>query len=357
MAVYKEEKAGTWRVIYRYTDWTGERKQTQKRGFKTKRDAQAWEREQQNKATSNLDMTFASFVEQYTADMRTRLKENTWATKEHIIRSKLLPYFGKLKMCNITAQQIITWQNEMLNFKGKKGKPYSPVYLKTVHNQLSAIFNHAVRYYNLRENPCKKAGSMGKKKNREMLFWTKAEYLKFAEAMMDKPLSYYAFEMLYWCGIREGELLALTPADFDFEKQTVSISKSYQRIKGQDVITDPKTAKSNRVIQMPAFLCEEMEDYIRSLCAVEPTDRIFAVTKSYLHREMDRGAKEAGVKRIRIHDLRHSHISLLIDMGFSATAIADRVGHESIDITYNYAHLFPSKQAEMADKLNMERSV
>ena len=130
MAVYKEEKTGTWRVIYRYTDWTGERKQTQKRGFKTKRDAQAWEREQQNKATSNLDMTFASFVEQYTADMKTRFKENTWATKDHIIRSKLLPYFGKLKMCNITAQQIITWQNEMLNYKDDKGKPYSPVYLK-----------------------------------------------------------------------------------------------------------------------------------------------------------------------------------------------------------------------------------
>ena len=142
--------------------------------------------------------------------------------------------------------------------------------------------------------------------------------------------------MLYWCGIREGELLALTPGDFDFEKQTVSISKSYQRIKGQDVVTDPKTAKSNRVIQMPAFLCEEMEDYIKSLYAAKPTDRIFPVTKSYLHREMDRGAKEAGVKRIRIHDLRHSHISLLIDMGFTALAIADRVGHESIDITYRY---------------------
>ncbi|MFG6351884.1 MAG: site-specific integrase, partial [Oscillospiraceae bacterium] len=204
-------------------------------------------------------------------------------------------------------------------------------------------------------NPAAKAGNMGTEERKEMLFWTKAEYQRFAEAMMDKPLSYYAFEMLYWCGIREGELLALTPADFDFEKQTVSISKSYQRIKGQDVITDPKTAKSNRVIQMPAFLCEEMEDYIRSLYAVGPTDRIFAVTKSYLHREMDRGAKEAGVKRIRIHDLRHSHISLLIDMGFTALAIADRVGHESIDITYRYAHLFPTRQAEMADKLNMER--
>ena len=189
-----------------------------------------------------------------------------------------------------------------------------------------------------------------------MLFWTKAEYQRFAEAMMDKPLSYYAFEMLYWCGIREGELLALTPADFDFEAGTVKINKSYQRLHGEDVITTPKTKKSNRTIKMPNFLCYEMRDYLGMLYGVKKKDRIFTVTKSYLHHEMDRGAKEAGVKRIRIHDLRHSHISLLIDMGFSAVAIADRVGHESIEITYRYAHLFPSKQTEMADKLDFERT-
>ena len=196
---------------------------------------------------------------------------------------------------------------------------------------------------------------MGKKKNREMLFWTKEEYLKFAEVMMDKPQFYYAFEMLYWCGIREGELLALTPADFDFKKGTVSINKSYQRLNGRDVITTPKTEKSNRIITMPQFLIEEIQDYLRQLYDVGMNDRMFLVTKSGLHREMARGAQEAGVQRIRIHDIRHSHVSHLIDMGFSATAIADRVGHESIDITYNYAHLFPSKQTEMADKLNMER--
>ena len=355
MAVYKEEKTNTWRVIYRYTDWTGEKKQTQKRGFKTKREAQAWERELLHKVSADLDMTFESFFEQYTADMQTRIKENTWATKEHIIRTKLIPYFGKLKMSNITAQQIITWQNELMNYKDENGKPISPVYLKTINNQLSALFNHAVKYYNLRENPCKKAGSMGKKKNREMLFWTKEEYLKFAEVMMDKPLSYYAFEMLYWCGIREGELLALTPADFDFDKNTVSINKSYQRLNGQDLITTPKTEKSNRIIKMPQFSADEMKDYLKMLYDVGENERMFAITKSYLHREMGRGSKEAGEKRIRIHDIRHSHVSHLIDMGFSAIAIADRVGHESIDITYNYAHLFPSKLTEMADKLNMER--
>ena len=149
---------------------------------------------------------------------------------------------------------------------------------------------------------------MGKKKNREMQFWTKEEYLKFAEVMMDKPLSFYAFEMLYWCGIREGELLALTPADFDFEKRTVSITKSYQRLNGQDLITTPKTEKSNRVIQMPQFLVDEIQDYLKQLYDIQSNNRMFTVTKSYLHHEMDRGAKEANIKRIRIHDLRHPYV-------------------------------------------------
>ena len=161
--------------------------------------------------------------------------------------------------------------------------------------------------------------------------------------------------MLYWCGIREGELLALTLADFDFEKGTVSISKSYKRMDKRDVITAPQTRKSNRVIKMPDFLTEEIQEYAKQLYGVSKNERLFPISKNYLHREMTRGADEAGVKRIRIHDLRYSHILLLIEMGYSAVTIADRVGHESINITYNYAHLFPSTQHDMADKLNQFR--
>ena len=275
--------------------------------------------------SSDMDMSFEAFTELYIRDMKSRLKENTWLTKEHIIRTKILPYFGKLKISEISTKEVIAWQNEMLAYRDEKKKPYSQTYLKTLHNQLSAIFNHAMRYYELRSNPAAIAGNMGSEEHKEML---------------------------YWCGIREGELLALTAADFDFEKETVRINKSYQRLHGEDVITTPKTKKSNRIIKMPKFLCEEMQEYLQMLYGLKKKDRIFTVTKSYLHHEMDRGAKAAGVKRIRIHDLRHSHISLLIDMGFSAVAIADRVGHESIDITYQYAHLFPSKQTEMADRLD-----
>ena len=352
MPVFKNEDNGTWYVMARYVNWKGERKQKCKRGFATKREAQEWERMFKLQTSSDLDMSFEAFTELYINDVKNRLKENTWLTKEHIIRTKILPYFGKLKISEISTKEIIAWQNEMLAYRDEKKKPYSQTYLKTLHNQLSAIFNHAVRYYELRSNPAAKVGNMGSEEHKEMLFWTKEEYKKFSFEMMDKPVSFYAFEMLYWCGIREGELLALTPADFNFDKETVTINKSYQRLKGQDVITSPKTKKSNRTIKMPQFLCEEMKEYLDMIYGLKKKDRIFTVTKSYLHHEMDRGAKAVGVKRIRIHDLRHSHISLLIDMGFSAVAIADRVGHESIDITYQYAHLFPSKQIEMAEKLD-----
>ena len=352
MAVYKEKNSNTWRVVYRVPDWQGGTKQSTKRGFQTKRDALAWEREHMLKEQADVNMTFASFVDTYTADMKNRVKENTWHTKEHIIRTKILPYLGKRKLNDIQPRDIIAWQNAMIKLRDKNGKPYSPVYLKTLHNQLSAIFNHAVKFYGLKENPAAKAGNMGKAKNREMLFWTRDEYQKFAFAVMDKPVSFYAFEMLYWCGIREGELLALTADDFDFERGTVTINKSYQRINGRDVITDPKTPKSNRVIKMPDFLTDEVKEYFSKIYGLQKNDRVFNISKNYLQREMKRGSDEANVKRIRIHDLRHSHISLLIEMGYSVVAIADRVGHESINITYNYAHLFPSTQTDMADKLN-----
>ena len=194
-----------------------------------------------------------------------------------------------------------------------------------------------------------------KKVSKEMVFWTQDEFQAFLECVADKEMSYYAFEILYWTGIREGELLALTPEDFNFQKKTLRINKSYQRLEGEDVITDPKTPKSNRTIVMPDFLADEMEDYISRMYGIEKNERIFTISKSYLHHEMDRGAKLAGVKRIRIHGLRHSHISLLINLGFSALAIGERVGHEAVDITYHYAHLFPTVQTDMAAQLDTER--
>ena len=139
-------------------------------------------------------------------------------------------------MSEITAKDVIDWQNTIRKLK-KGRKPISPTYLKTIHGQSSAIFNHAMKFYDLAVNPAQKAGTMGAEESKEMEFWTKEEYLKFSEEMMDKPLSYYAFELLYWCGVRGRRTSALSPSDFNFEKRTLRINKSYQRLRGEDVIT------------------------------------------------------------------------------------------------------------------------
>ena len=352
MPAYKDEKRGTWFAKFRYTDWTNKVKYVTKRGFATKREAIQWERDFVAQKNGRPDMSFENFVEIYRQDRNPRLKVSTIQTKDNIIDTKILPYFGKRSLNDISSSDVIKWQNTLLEFRDENGKTFSKVYLKMVHNQLSAIFNHAVRFYKLNENPARIAGNMGSEREIEMKFWTKEQYLQFAEVMMDYPLAYYCFEVLYWCGIREGEMFALTPADFDFVAKEVSINKTYHFLNGEEIITEPKTPKSKRKVSMPDFLCDEIQDFMKMQCDLKPTDRLFPVGKSYLYRMMGTGCAKAGLPKIRVHDLRHSHVSLLIDMGFSAVAIATRMGHESSDITYRYAHMFPSVQTEMADKLN-----
>ena len=349
MKAEKDKKTGKWLIQYRYTDWQGKRRKSTKRGFATKREAEEWLRNFLITQKADFDMKFEDFWKMYYADMETRLREHTMRTKKYIVELKILPYFGNKRVNDITAADIRQWQNELIKIG------YSPTYLKTINNQLSAIFNYAIRYYDLKSNPCAKAGSMGKSKAEEMDFWTGEEFRKFIDSVMNKRLSYMAFMTLYWTGMRLGELLALNPKDVDLEKRTISITKSYQRLGKKDVITPPKTPKSKRVITIPEFLAADIKDYMDSLYDLQENDRLFPITKYYLEHEMQRGIKESGVKRIRVHDLRHSHASMLIELGFSPLEIANRLGHEKVETTLNtYAHLYPNKQTKLAERLDSE---
>ena len=219
--------------------------------------------------------------------MEYRIKENTLMTKQNIFYHHIVPYLGEMKLDEITPKDIIHWQDQVM-----KDNNYKQTYLKTIHNQLSALFNYAVRFYGLKNNPARLAGNMGIEEVGEMKFWTKEEYLTFSRAMMNKEESYHAFEILYWCGIRLGELLALTAEDFDFEKKTLRINKSYQRIKGKDVITTPKTRKSNRVLTLSDFLAEEMQDYISRLpwyIVIDPSNWSSTIYFSFLSTFNNRG--------------------------------------------------------------------
>lgn len=349
MKAEKDKKTGKWLIQYRYTDWQGKRRKSTKRGFATKREAEEWLRNFLITKKADFDMKFENFWKMYYADMETRLREHTMRTKKYIVELKILPYFGNNRVNDITAADIRQWQNELIKIG------YSPTYLKTINNQLSAIFNYAVRYYDLKSNPCAKAGSMGKSRAEEMDLWTGEEFRRFIDSVMNKRLSYMAFMTLYWTGMRLGELLALNPKDVDLEKRTISITKSYQRLGKKDVITPPKTPKSKRVITIPEFLAADIKDYMDSLYDLQENDRLFPITKYYLEHEMQRGIKESGVKRIRVHDLRHSHASMLIELGFSPLEIANRLGHEKVETTLNtYAHLYPNKQTKLAERLDSE---
>ena len=199
MKAEKDKKTGKWLIQYRYTDWQGKRRKSTKRGFATKREAEEWLRNFLITQKADFDMKFEDFWKMYCADMETRLREHTMRTKKYIVELKILPYFGNKRVNDITAADIRQWQNELI----KMG--YSPTYLKTINNQLSAIFNYAVRYYDLKSNPCAKAGSMGKSKAEEMDFWTGEEFRKFIDSVMNKRLSYMAFMTLYWTGMRLGD--------------------------------------------------------------------------------------------------------------------------------------------------------
>lgn len=337
-----------WRCQFYYEDWQGIRHKKNKRGFKTKGEAEAWERDFRQQQQKDLDINFENFVEIYFKDMEHRLRESTIINKRYVFDLKVTPYFKNKKMCDIKASDVRAWQNALI----KKG--YAATYLKSINNQLAALFNYATRYYDLRDNPCRKAGSIGKSKAEEMEFWTKQEFKEFLPSMDEKPETRMAFLLLYWTGMRIGELLALTYEDIDLEKRIISINKSYQRIKGKDMITPPKTPKSNRKVNIPSFLTEELREYCNLLYGITASERMFRFTKSYMEHEIVRGIKETGVKRIRLHDLRHSHASLLVEMGFQPLEIAERLGHEKIETTLNtYSHLYPNKQAELADRLEI----
>lgn len=309
MPTYKSNN-GTWFAKFNFKDWQGNTKLKKKEGFKTQREAKEFERDFLNKAKNNSDMLFSILYKHYLDYCESRLKPTTLANKKVLIELKIMPYFKDMPINLIEPSTVMNWQNELL----KQG--YAETYLKTIHNQLSAIFNFAMKYYKLSSNPARICGSMGKKNADSMDFYTRDEFEKFIEVFEEKPMSKVMLEILFWTGIRSGELLALTLADFDFESSTMCINKNYARHEGADLILEPKTPKSKRIIPLPEFLTEMLMEYVNRLYDIKPHDRLFQVTKSLLNYEMHRGSEKSGVKKIRVHDLRHSHASLLIEMGF-----------------------------------------
>lgn len=237
------------------------------------------------------------------------------------------------------------WQNEILK------KKLSDTYSRSINSQMSAIMNYAVKYYGLPSNPCHIAGTIGKKHADEMNFWTLDEYSKFRSVIHNKG-DICAFDLLYWGGLRKGELMTLTPADVLSEGVSISKTASYRNKKLY--ISTPKTENSNRVVTLPEFCMTELNEYINKLYGIKSEDYIFHYrSNGAINKAFERYIEKAGVKKIRVHDLRHSHASLCVDMGMDILLISKRLGHENIETTLKtYSHLYPNKQKMLASELN-----
>lgn len=362
MAIYtftkKDEKGKnitTYGIEFYYRDkLTGKLIKKRKRGFSTRGAAKKFKEKFLLNMETNINISFATLVDLYLEDCEAHLKPTTVEYKKNIFYLRILPFFKNLKITEIEPLHIRRWQIQLLNDE----KQLKQTYLRSISNQLNAILNYAVKYYKLPNNPARFCDSIGEKYAEEMLFWTKEEFFKFREKIKDKEMSKIIFNLFFYTGMREGELLALTLDDFNLEKKEVSINKNLAKVGKKELILPPKTKGSKRIITIPEFLCNQIKEFSKKRYDYNSNERLFPVTKYYLHHEMNRGSKLSGVKRIRIHDLRHSHVALLIEMGVSILLISKRLGHDNPQTTLRiYGHLYPNKQREIADDLEILENI
>lgn len=336
-----------------YTDYNGIKKRKKIEGFLRSKDAKQAEADFLDKITGSSEMSFKALADLYLKDCKSRLKPTTYFIKNNMFEKNLIPYFSDVRVIDITPVKIREWQNKLL----ERVPAYKPTYIKSLNNQMSAFFNFCVRFYGLKANPIHSAGSVGKNRSGRLDFYTLDEFDSFMEALHkitnDKAISMF-FELLFYTGCRCGELLALTTDDFDADKNTIDINKNFAVADGKQYILPPKTPKSKRIITLPSKVSKHFQDYLQTLYDPQPKERIFAtINKDRLAKMVRKASALAGIKRIRVHDFRHSHASLLIELGFSPLLISERLGHEKVETTLQiYSHLYPTKAEEVAKKLD-----
>ena len=348
MPIYKNVQRNTWFASFYFTDWNGKRKKKKKEGFLTKKEAIDFEHNFRQAVSSQCNIQFANLVEIYLNDCQYKLKSTTCHTKATVIRKYLLPDFADIPINKITANTIRNWQNKMLStFEYKTNR-----YLRYINAQFSCIFNFAMKYYNLPQNPVKQCGNIGNNKDKEISFWTLSEFQTFAKTLQNQDELYTIFNLLFWTGIRRGELLALRPMDFNFKEKTFVIKRNKVFINSKGFISDPKTKTSMRTVSMPKFLADLVANYIQKH-KILAEQLLFEVSPMYLSRRLKTYCQKINLKPIRIHDFRHSHASLLIEQGISPLIIAERLGHKDINTTLKiYTHLYPHKQQYLAKSLD-----
>ena len=351
MGIYSYKiKAGT---RYRYTFDYNNATYT-KTGYKTSKEAKAAEAIERNRVESfgTTDITFNNLVEEYLKDSLLQMKKHSHNTKATIIKNHITGVFPNEPIKNIKPLHVRKWQNQMKKKKNSKGEPFKDTYLKTIQNQLSAIFNYAVSFYDLPKNPVPIAGPLGKKHRDGFEFWTLDEFITFLNVVDDK-LAYTVIHVLFFTGLRIGELIALTWADIDLANGNIDVNKTRQLVDGKWQIFPPKSPKSKRIVTIDKHTVQVLSDWKRLQYDTKNKTLVFPTDKSRIARFINKYSIEAEVKKIRVHDLRHSHASYLIELGTNIIEVSERLGHEKVQTTIDtYIHLYPNKQREIANSID-----
>ena len=367
MASYEKSKAsGLWSVRFREISSDGAPRQRRLSGFRTKKEAQyAYEdyivsRETAPTVTeapieekTALDMTFSELTYKYFEYQKPRLKAASYYDLSKKVENKIISYFGNMPFKRITPITVLEWQATM--------SEYSYKYQKDIFTHLVSIYNFAEKYYdipNIMNKVDRPRNIEGKK---EMLFWTPEEFSAFISAV-DRPDYNILYLFLYLSGCRRGEALALTWDDVDFASHTVKISKNVAYKVGEKgkpyQITTPKNVGSNRTVHLPESFFSQLESY-RTWQLENTTSQSFVfgaedpLPPTSIERNLTKYAEIAGVKRIRIHDLRHSCASYLIHKGVTIVGVSHHLGHSSTKQTLDtYSHILPDDNSMIVGALS-----
>lgn len=343
-----------------YIDANGSQKRYHKRGFATADEAKEWERVFLLESTTGVssNMTVNDLYIKFMDQKKLVIRERTFYQTDLSFKKHILPVLGNIKLSNLTLEKIEKYQHDLLTVNKQNGEVLKNSTLELIQKELKSLlaFAYEKSYIkNMHILSFKKVINIDESK-KEVDFWQPEEFYKFIE-IVDDIVYITLFNVLYWCGLRIGEALALNWNDIDFNKKTIRINKSYSDYKHR--ITNPKTQNSYRTVIMPDKCFDAVSklfEHDKQIIGFDNQKYIFHFEKPLnqdtIKIRKDRWIAKAHVKRIRIHDLRHSHVSLLINLGFSAFDIAKRLGH-SVDMVNNvYGHWFQNAQNKMVDKLN-----
>ena len=311
-------------------------------------------------------ITFEQLFEAYKDYYKDEIKGSSYYTLIGVAERYLLPYFGKKNIHKLTTLDISHWKTQINSLSSPNGDTLSISYRNTIYATLVHILNYGRKFYNLNDNVASKVGGFKDKDSvkKEMLFWTPDEFKQFISVADDNRYR-LVFLFLYLTGCRKGEMQALQWQDIDLDKGLVYITKTYTRkVKGVlYAITPPKSVNSIRTIHLSTILCEELKSYKSSLGDIDCTNYVFGnenpLPDTNISRKMSLWIQESGVKHIRVHDLRHSHVSFLIHSSKRPSlslvyVIANRIGDRVEEIMQTYGHMFPNDQEDVIKEIEQD---